>query len=60
MLLSLKKIFVQIYCSLTLVTDIQSNLFNTNTKEAVLKVCNEEEKTTTILVSLGQSELSTI
>jgi len=60
MLLSLKKIFVQIYCSLTLVTDIQSNLFNTNTKEAVLEVCNEEEKTTTILVSLGQSELSTI
>lgn len=60
MLLSLKKIFVQIYCSLTLVTDIQSNLLNTNTKEAVLKVCNEEEKTTTILVSLGQSELSTI
>ena len=59
MLLLLKKKFVQIYCSLTLVTDIQSNLFNTNTKE-VLKVCNVEETTTTIVVSLGQSELSAI
>ena len=57
MLLLLKKNFVQIYCSLTLVTDIQSNLFNTNTKE-VLKVCNETTKT--IVVSLGQSELSAI